>query len=104
MFGQTLFFARLRAFFVRRFGDIRSRAFQLRFKSAEAAAFFRAAFERLVQVVVLPASLRLSGPLAKFRDVRVYDATGQRVPPRGCAFLPACVAGRAGAKCPSATV
>lgn len=99
LFGETLGFARLRAFFVRRFGAIRERAFQLRFKSAQAAGFFKAAFEHLVAAIGASLDLSLSGPLAAFEDVRVYDATGQRVPPRGCAELPGCVLGRAGAKC-----
>lgn len=99
LFGETLGFARLRAFFVKRFGAIRQRAFQLRFKSAQAASFFKAAFEHLVASVGASLDLHLSGPLAAFDDLRVYDATGQRVPARGCAELPACVHGRAGAKC-----
>jgi hypothetical protein len=99
LFGETLGFTRLRAFFKKRFGQIRPRAFQLRFKCACAVAFFRAAFEHLVASVGATLDLHLSGPLASFADVRVYDATGQRVPARGCAELPACVQGRAGAKC-----
>jgi Transposase DDE domain len=96
--GQTLTFASLRAIFVRRFGFIRSCPFQKRFKQASAAAFFRAALERLVASVVGAASLTLDGPLGRFEDVRVYDGTGQRVPPRGRAALPACTKGKAGSK------
>jgi len=99
LFGQTLGFARIRAFFVRRFGSIRPRAFQLRFKQPAAVAFFRAAFNRLTKAVLESAGLRLGGPLAAFSDVLAYDATGQRVPPRGRPSLPSCVDGRAGAKC-----
>ena len=98
LLGQTLGFARLRAFFVKMFGPIRPRAFQLRFKQAEAAAFFRAALGRMVETAVGWASISLEGPLAMFDDVRVYDGTGQRVPPRGRSVLPACTAGQAGAK------
>lgn len=96
--GQTLRFARLRAFFVKAYGAIRPRAFQLRFKSPAAAAFFRAALERLVQTVLARAEVALDGPLADFDDVRVYDGTSQRVPPRGRATLPSPANGRAGAK------
>jgi hypothetical protein len=96
--GQTLSFASLRAIFVRRFGFVRSCPFQKRFKQASAAAFFRAALERLVASVVEAAGLELRGPLAKFADVRVYDGTGQRVPARGRHQLPACRKGAAGAK------
>jgi hypothetical protein len=98
LLGQTLGFSRLRALFTRYFGTIRPRAFQLRFKSAAAAAFFRAAFERAVRAVAEWSGVRLEGPLAVFNDVRVYDGTGQRVPRRGRRALPACGAGRAGAK------
>lgn len=96
--GQTMSFATLRAIFVRRFGNVRSCPFQKRFKLASATAFFRAALERLVTSVVDSAGLQLQGPLAKFADVRLYDGTGQRVPPRGQRSLPACTHGRAGAK------
>ena len=96
--GQTLSFATLRAIFVRRFGAVRSCPFQKRFKQASAAAFFKAALERLVASVVESAGLQLRGPLAKFADVRLYDGTVQRVPPRGRKALPSCTAGRAGAK------
>jgi hypothetical protein len=96
--GQTMSFAALRAIFVRRFGAVRSCPFQKRFKQASAATFFRFALERLIQSVVDAAGLRLQGPLAKFSDVRLYDGTGQRVPPRGRRALPACTKGRAGAK------
>ena len=98
LLGQTLGFARLRAFFVKMFGPIRPRAFQLRFKQAAAAAFFRAALGRLVETAVGWAAISLEGPLAMFDDVRVYDGTSQRVPPRGRPVLPACTAGQAGAK------
>jgi hypothetical protein len=98
LLGQTLSFASLRAIFVRRFGFIRSCPFQKRFKQASAAAFFRAALEQVVGSVVAAAGLALSGPLSAFDDVRVYDGTGQRVPPRGRAALPGCSAGKAGTK------
>lgn len=96
--GQTLSFAALRAIFVRRFGFVRSCPFQKRFKQESAVAFFRAALEYLVASVVAAAGLELRGPLSRFTDVRVYDGTGQRVPPRGRAALPACAKGRAGTK------
>lgn len=96
--GQTLSFASLRAIFVRRFGFVRSCPFQKRFKQASAVAFFRAALEHLVKSVVEAAGIELRGPLGKFADVRVYDGTGQRVPPRGRPDLPACTEGRAGTK------
>jgi hypothetical protein len=96
--GQTLSFASLRAIFVRRYGPMRSCPFQRRFKQASAAAFFRAAFNQLVASVVKAADLELSGPLARFEDVRIYDGTGQRVPPRGRKQLPACTKGKAGTK------
>jgi hypothetical protein len=96
--GQTLTFASLRAMFVRRFGFIRSCPFQKRFKQEAAAAFFRAALEHLVASVVAAAGLALSGPLGRFDDVRIYDGTGQRVPPRGRDALPACTKGKAGTK------
>lgn len=99
LFGQTLSFARLRAFFAKMFGPIRPRAFQLRFKQAAAVAFFRAALQHLVETAVGWAAVSLEGPLARFKDVRVYDGTGQRIPPRGRKAMPACVEGRAGAKC-----
>src|SRR5690606_19774187 len=76
--GQTRSFATLRAIFVRRFGAVRSCPFQKRFKQASAAAFFKAALERLVASVVESAGLQLRGPLAKFADVRLYDGTVQR--------------------------
>ena len=96
--GQAMSFARLRALFVARFGAIRPRAFQLRFKSAAAVAFFRAALGEAVRAVVTAADLRLEGPLASFADVRVYDGTAVRVPPRGKAAWPASNHDRAGAK------
>jgi hypothetical protein len=98
LLGQTLSFASLRAIFVRRFGTVRSCPFQKRFKQASAALFFRSALERLVQSVVDAEGTQLRGPLAKFSDVRLYDGTGQRVPPRGRRVLPGCTKGRAGAK------
>ena len=98
LLGQTLGFSAIRAIFVRRFGFIRPCPFQKRFKQASAAAFFRAALERLVASVVESAGLALSGALAQFSDVRVYDGTGQRVPPRGRERLPGCSAGKAGSK------
>lgn len=96
--GQTLSFASLRALFVRRFGFVRSCPFQKRFKQDSAATFFRKAFEHLVSSVVAAAGLELGGPLGRFQDVRIYDGTGQRVPPRGRRSLPACVDGKAGTK------
>lgn len=98
LLGQTLGFTTIRAMFVRRFGFVQPCPFQKRFKQPSAAAFFRAALERLVSTVVDSAGLSLSGPLAQFADVRVYDGTGQRVPPRGRAALPACTEGKAGSK------
>jgi hypothetical protein len=98
LLGQTLGFTALRAIFVRRFGFVRPCPFQKRFKQPSAVAFFRAALERLVASVVSQAGLALTGPLAQFDDVRVYDGTGQRVPPRGRKVLPACSAGKAGSK------
>jgi len=98
LLGQTLTFTSLRAIFVRRFGFIRSCPFQKRFKQASAAAFFRAALEEVVGSVVAAAGLTLSGPLGAFEDVRVYDGTGQRVPPRGRVALPGCTKDKAGAK------
>ncbi|HEX7668380.1 MAG TPA: IS4 family transposase [Polyangiaceae bacterium] len=96
--GQTLTFTSLRAIFVRRFGFIRPCPFQKRFKQESAAAFFREALKHLVDSVVQSAGLMLDGPLGRFADVRIYDGTGQRVPPRGRAALPACTNGKAGTK------
>ena len=96
--GQTMTFASLRAFFLRRFGFVRSCPFQNRFKQESAVAFFRAALKCLVDAVVSAAGLELRGPLSRFTDVRIYDGTGQRVPPRGRVKLPACTKGRAGTK------
>lgn len=96
--GQTLTFASMRAIFVRRFGFIRSCPFQKRFKQESAATFFREALKHFVDSVVNSAGLTLSGPLGRFADVRIYDGTGQRIPPRGRAALPACVMGKAGSK------
>jgi hypothetical protein len=98
LLGQTLGFASLRAIFVRRFGFVRSCPFQKRFKQESAVWFFRAALEFLVASVVSAAGLELKGPLSRFTDVRVYDGTGQRVPPRGRGTMPACTKGRAGTK------
>jgi hypothetical protein len=96
--GQTLSFTSLRAIFVRRFGFVRPCPFQKRFKQASAAEFFRAALEKLVASVASTAGLELNGPLGRFEDVRIYDGTGQRVPPRGRDALPGCAKGKAGAK------
>ena len=96
--GQTLTFASLRAIFVRRFGFIRSCPFQRRFKQEAAAAFFREALKHFVDSVASAAGLALSGPLGRFADVRIYDATNQRVPPRGRSELPGCAKNKAGAK------
>jgi hypothetical protein len=98
LLGQTLTFTSLRAIFVRRFGFIRPCPFQKRFKQASAGAFFRAALEQVVSSVVAAAGLTLSGPLGAFEDVRIYDGTGQRVPPKGRAALPSCASDKAGAK------
>lgn len=98
LLGQTLTFTSLRAIFVRRFGFIRPCPFQKRFKQASAAAFFRAALEQVVSSVVAAAGLTLNGPLGAFEDVRIYDGTGQRVPPKGRTALPGCATGKAGAK------
>jgi hypothetical protein len=96
--GHTLSFASLRAIFARRFGFVRPCPFQKRFKQQAAAAFFRAALEHLIASVASAAGLELSGPLGRFEDVRIYDGTGQRVPPRGREALPACTKGKAGTK------
>lgn len=88
LIGQTLSFTALRAIFARRFGVMRPCPFQRRFKQAE----------RIVASVVQAAGLELSGPLAAFADVRIYDGTGQRVPPRGRESLPGCTEGRTGTK------
>ena len=98
LLGQTLGFTAIRAIFLRRFGFVRPCPFQKRFKQASAAAFFRAALERLVESVIGSAQLSLTGPLAQFTDVRIYDGTGQRVPPRGREALPGCTKGKAGSK------
>jgi hypothetical protein len=98
LLGQAMSFARLRALFVARFGAIRPRAFQLRFKSAEAVAFFRAALAEAITAVVSAAGVRLEGALASFADVRVYDGTAMRVPMRGKRAWPASHDDRAGAK------
>lgn len=98
LLGQTLSFAALRALFIRRFGFVQSCPFQLRFKQASAVDFFRSALEHLVGSVLEAAKLELSGPLSRFTDVRLYDGTSQRVPPRGRAHLPGCTKGKAGTK------
>jgi hypothetical protein len=81
--GKTLSFAAIRAFFVKRFGGIRPRAFQLRFKSPSAVAFFRAALDRIVRGVTREFAPELRGTLSGFDDVIAYDGTGQRAPKRG---------------------
>lgn len=96
--GHTLGFEELRAIFVVRFGSIRPRAFQLRFKSKAAADFFRAALSALLANVTAAAGLRLEGPLASFFDVRVYDATSIRMPPRARKVMPSTTKDQAGAK------
>ena len=83
LFGKTLGFAVIRSFFVKRFGAIRPRAFQLRFKSAAAAAFFRGALERVVKQTIHETVPGLTLAMAPFTDVIVYDGTGQRAPRRG---------------------
>jgi hypothetical protein len=100
LYGQSLGFNVIRAFFVRRFESIRPRAFQLRFKSAEAVAFFKAALDHLVAVTCSQAGVSLDGALAPFDDVHVFDGTGQRVPPRGAKSpdLKGCTKGKAGSK------
>ena len=98
LLGQAMSFARLRALFIARFEAIRPRAFQLRFKSPAAVAFFRAALAEAVQAVVTAAQIRLEGALATFEDVRVYDGTSMRVPVRGKHAWPATHDDRAGAK------
>lgn len=96
--GQTLSFESLRAIFIKRFVFIHSCPFQRRFTQESAVAFFRAALEHLVASVVEAAGLTLRGPFARFTDVRIYDGTGQRVPPRGRKALPGCTKGKAGTK------
>ena len=59
--GKTLGFNAIRAFFIRRYGQIRARAFQLRFKSSCAAAFFKEALDRLVSVTCSEMGLGLQG-------------------------------------------
>jgi hypothetical protein len=98
LLGETLSFAAIRAAFIKRFGFIRPCPLQKRFKQPEAALFFRVVFMQLVDCVLEHVGVRLTGPLAAFSDVRVYDCTSQRVPPRGRSSLPACVPGRAGTK------
>jgi len=96
--GGVFGFAAMRALFIKRFGFVQKCPFQLRFKQPAAARFFRAALEHLVREVVSAAGLRLSGRLKHFLDVRIYDGTGQRVPPRGRKALPACTPAKAGTK------
>lgn len=98
LMGHTLGFAALRALFVRRFQFVGPCPFQQRFKQPAAGEFFRLALQRLVDSVARAADIRLAGPLERFEDVRIYDGTGQRVPPRGRKNLPACGTGKAGAK------
>jgi hypothetical protein len=74
LLGQTLGFTAIRAIFVRRFGFVRPCPFQKRFKQSAAAAFFRAALERLVASVISGAGLSLSGP-------RVGETIGGRPGP-----------------------
>ena len=81
--GQTLGFSTLRAFFVKRFGPIRPRAFQLRFKSSSAVAFFERALSYLVAQVLEEFAPPLTKTLSGFADIHVYDASQQRVPARG---------------------
>lgn len=96
--GGVLGFAALRGLFIKRFGFVEPCPFQLRFKQPAAARFFRAALEYLVRAVVTAAGMELEGPLRHFTDVRIYDGTGQRVPRRGRAALPACSPAGAGTK------
>jgi hypothetical protein len=98
--GVTLGFNPIRAFFVRHYGQIRARAFQLRFKSICAVLFFKAALDDLVSVTCSEMGLDLQGPLSAFDDVHVFDGTGQRVPPRGAKnpALKGCTKGKAGSK------
>lgn len=81
--GQTLGFASLRAYFVKRFGPIQPRAFQLRFKSAQAVDFFKRALDGLITEVLAPYAPELGGRFKAFTDVVLYDGTQQRVPYRG---------------------
>lgn len=83
LFGKTLGFAAIQAFFVKRFGSIRRRSFQLRFKSAGAVRFFRAALDRVIGHAVTEFAPELTKALATFTDVVAYDGTGQRAPLRG---------------------
>jgi len=80
--GKTLGFATIRAFFLKRFGNIRPRAFQLRFKSSEAVAFFRGALGLIVESITKEFSPSLTKHLSGFDDVMLYDGTGQRAPKR----------------------
>ena len=98
LLGETLAFAPLRAIFVRRFGQIEKCPFHSRFKQAQAAEFFRQALHLAVMCIVNPPDLALSGPLRCFHDVLLYDATSQRLPPRGRAKMPSCAQAKAGAK------
>jgi len=96
--GDTLGFASLRAVFVSRFGPIESSAFQNRLKQEAAAKFFQLALSEFVRAVVSKAGLSLAGALGCYDDVRVYDATCERLPPRGRGTMPACAKDKAGAK------
>ena len=80
--GQSLGFAPLRAFFMKRFGLIRPRAFQLRFKSASAVRFFEQALSHLVSQVLQEFAPPLEKALCGFSDVHVYDGSHQRAPAR----------------------
>jgi hypothetical protein len=72
-YGQTLGSTTIRAIFVRRLGFVQPCPFQKRLKLPSAAAFFRAALARLVEIVVDSAGLSLSGPNAQFASLRVDD-------------------------------
>ena len=99
LFGKTLGFAAIQAFFVKRFGSIQRRAFQLRFKSSAAVRFFRAALDRVIGHAVTEFAPELTNALAMFTDVIAYDGTGQRVPRRGRKQgLRGCNEGTAGSK------
>jgi hypothetical protein len=73
--GQTLGFTVIRAFFVRRFGKIRSRAFQLRFKQADlgrSAAADRNALDALTYGAMLSHAL--------VRSLRVATTLQSQIP------------------------
>jgi len=96
--GDTLGFQALRSIFVSRLEDIEPAAFQNRLKDPNAPEFFRVALNSFTQSIADSAGLSLKGSLACYEDVRVYDATCERVPPRGRQAMPACADGKAGAK------